>query len=53
VLDVLLDRHAEVSDSNTQRSMLQFAEDLILQASEKIRLITNDGEKHTTELLKE
>lgn len=44
VLDVLLERHAEISEFNLQRSMLQYAEDLILQASEKIRLITRDVE---------
>lgn len=50
VLDVLLERNAEVSESKTQRSMLQYAEDLILQASEKIRLITRNAEEQTLEL---
>ena len=50
VLDVLLERHAEVSESNNQRSMLQYAEDLILQAGEKIRLITRDLVEHVAEL---
>jgi len=50
VLDVLLERHAEVSESKIQRSMLQYAEDLILQASDKIRLITRASEEHVPEL---
>ena len=50
MLDVLLERHAEVSESNNQRSMLQYAEDLILQAGEKIRLITRDLVEHVAEL---
>jgi hypothetical protein len=50
VLDVLLERHAEVSELNAQHSMLQYAEDLILKAGEKIRLITHDTEEHVPEL---
>ena len=42
ILDALLERHAEIAESSSQRSMLQYAEDLILQAGERIRLLTRD-----------
>jgi hypothetical protein len=45
ILDVLLERHVEVAEPLPQRSMLQYAEDLILQASERIRLLTKFEEE--------